>query len=156
MKLNKEFYYHLDKRKIEINMNRNPIPMEKFMSFLTIPVIKITNHLGSSTGWTKFENEQHGLIIKGGVCDGGHWLHDLQFGKNLHNPYNNYVSPFYIFDVLTNEGKAFFVNYYKKEITELLNKEKVQVSQLTKELKERKDILFLINQEVKTLFSYDN
>ena len=113
MSLQKELYGKLDKRKIEINWNKNPVPMDKFMSFLTVPVTKITNHLGASTGWTKFENEEHKLIIKGGICDGGHWLHDLQFGRNINNGYNNYVNPLEMMEVLNDEGKRFFVNKIK-------------------------------------------
>lgn len=156
MELNKEFYYHLDMKKIEINWNKNPIPMEKFLSFLTIPVLKSTDHLGYSNGWTRFYNDEFNLSVKGGVCDGGHWLHDLQFGHKLHNPYNNYVSPFYLFEVFTDEGKVFFVNYYKKEIKELMNKQKAKVKQLNAKLKEEKILEQKINLEVKKLFDYEN
>lgn len=153
MNINKEFYYHLDKKKIEINWNKNPIPMKLFMSFLKVPVCKINNHLGSSTGWTKFENEEYNLIIKGGICDGGHWLHDLQYGNKLHNTYNNYVNPFYIFDILTDEGKRFFVDYYKKEIKELLKKQQDKVISISEEMKKQKELLSKIKEETKNLFS---
>lgn len=154
--LNKNFYYHLDMKKIEINLNKNPIPMEKFLSFLTITVVRSTDHLGASNGWTKYRNEEHKLIVGGGVCDGGHWLHDLQFGNKLHNPYNNYVNPFYLFDILNDEGKSFFVNYYKKEINELLSKQKSKVKNLSSELKEEKELQSKMSKEVEKLFCYEN
>lgn len=153
MELNKEFYRHLDMKKIEINWNKNPVPMEKFLSFLTIPVLKSTDHLGYSNGWTRFYNDEFNLSAKGGVCDGGHWLHDLQFGNKLHNPYNNYVNPFYLFDILTEEGKKFFVEYYKNEIIQLQRKQKEKVSHIKQSLKEEKELESKINNEVKKLLS---
>jgi hypothetical protein len=54
------------------------------------------------------------------------------YGKNLDNPYNNFVNPFYIFDILNEDGKKFFLEYYAEDINIILKltdgKAKVAVS----------------------------
>ena len=121
MNYKKELYDKLPIGKIEIAQNSDPIRMELFMSFLKVPVVKIKDNLGSSTGWTRYENEEIGLVIKGGRVRGVEYLDSIQYKKNPSNTYNNYVNPFFIFDVLTNEGRKFFANYYKNEILKIIN-----------------------------------
>lgn len=121
MNYKKELYDKLDSSKIEIAQNKNPIRMELFMSFLKVPVVKIKDCLGSSTGWTRYENEEIGLVICGGRVRGVEYLDSIQYKKNPSNKYNNYVNPFFIFDVLTNEGRKFFANYYETEILKIIS-----------------------------------
>lgn len=102
--------------KIKINWNKNPIPMDLFLSFLTIPTEISRNHLGSSNGWTKRFNTEHSLEISGGIVGGVNYLDSIIYRKNLHNPYNDYVNPFYLFEIMTDEGNRFFIDYYKEEI----------------------------------------
>lgn len=108
--------------KIEINWNKKPIRMDLFISFLTIPTEKSNDHLGSEMGWTKRFNTEHLLEIGGGIVRGVNYLNSIKYGKNLDNPYNNYVNPFYLFDIMTDEGKMFFINYYRDELVELKTK----------------------------------
>ena len=91
MELNEEFYRKLDKALIKISFNKNPIKMDLFFSFLKIDVVKIKDHLGSSTGWTRYENSEISLIITGGIVKGVNYLDHIEYGKNLENPYNNYL-----------------------------------------------------------------
>lgn len=120
--LKKEFYNKLPYDKIQINWNKNPIPMKLFLSFLTVSVKLTTDHLGYDTGWSQRVNEDLKLIVKGGSVDGVEYLDNIQYGTKLSNSYNNYVNPFYLFPILTHEGRMFFIDYYKDEIEKLFEK----------------------------------
>lgn len=121
MNYKKELYDKLDSSKIEIAQNINPIRMEQFMSFLKVPVVKIKDSLGSSTGWTRYENEEIGLVICGCSVRGVEYLDSIQYKKNPSNKYNNYVNPFFIFDLLSKDGRKFFANYYETEILKIIS-----------------------------------
>lgn len=114
-------------KKIEINWNKNPIPMNLFLSFLTIPTERITDHLGSDNGWTRRENKEYKLIIGGGITGGVNYLDSIQYGIKNQNPYNNYVNPFALFDVMNDEGRKFFIEYYKEDINSIIEKSKAQI-----------------------------
>lgn len=121
MNYKKELYDKLDSNKIGIAQNSDPIRMELFMSFLKVPVVKIKDILGSSTGWTRYDNEENGLVICGCRICGVEYLDSIQYKKNTSNIYNNYVNPFFIFDLLTNDGRKFFANYYETEILKIIS-----------------------------------
>lgn len=111
--------------KIKINWNERPIKMELFLSFLTIPIEIRKGHLGESTGWTQRVNKDLPLIIRGGKMRGGEYLDSIQYKEKLQNPYNNYVNPLYLWDIFTDEGKAFFLKYYEDDIAKVI-KEKAR------------------------------
>ena len=119
----KEFIKAFDKNKIKISFNKSPIKMGKFLSFLTVDVERSIKHLGCDNGWTKLCGD-NGLEIKGGILTLGVWpshksveyLNSLKYGSNLDNPYNNFVNPFHLFPIMTDEGKKFFIDYYSEEI----------------------------------------
>jgi len=149
--IKKEFYCKLKDDKIKINWNKNPIRMDVFLSFLTIPVEIIIDHLGSNTGWTKRENKEAALIVGGGILNGVEYLDSLQFGAKLSNAYNNYVNPFFIFGVMTKQGKSFFLDYYKDEILEIVERNKQSVVFFERRLQEQKDCLDEIQNEIQSL-----
>ncbi len=121
MNLQKELYEQLPHDKVKINWNKNPVKMDLFLSFLTVPLVKSTDHLGACTGWTLRKNESLKLEISGGIVGGaGEYLENIKFGTKLQNPYNNNVNPFYIFDILNDEGKAFFIDYYRSDIDKVV------------------------------------
>lgn len=151
--LKKEFYNKLKREKINMNWNKNPIKMSIFLSFLTVDVDIISNHLGSDMGWTKRENKSIGLIISGGCVNNEEYLDSLQFGEKLSNQYNNYVNPFYIFEILTDAGKSFFVEYYKDEINAIIKQQNESVSFYELKLSEEKALMLDIQNEVKKLTS---
>ena len=126
MYLLKEFYGKLPDDKIKIKWNKKPIKMDEFLSFLTVETIKSNDHLGHCNGWTKHKNKELKLFITGGIINGTEWLDSIQFGKNLANPYNNYVNPFYLYEIMSKDGLDFFLEYYEdeisKRISELSNK----------------------------------
>lgn len=153
MNLQKEFYKKLDSDKIKINWNKNPIKMNLFLSFLKIDVQRCKNFLGSSTGWTKLINNEYNLIIGGGIIKSIEYLDNLQFGAKLDNIYNNYVNPFYLFNVLSNDGKIFFVAYYKDEIYNILKKSDQEVKDLRQQLKKTKKLNDQLHAEATRLFS---
>ena len=137
----------LSSNKTNINWNKNPIDMDLFLYFLNVEVFPQTKFLGSSTGWTQYQGDNN-LIITGGRIGSKHYLDSIQYGKNLDNPYNNYVNPFYLFDIMNQEGKKFFLKYYKDDIDALLNKNE-------EKLKYQKEILKKIkidNSEEKEFF----
>lgn len=152
MNYKKELYDKLDSNKIEIANNSDPIRMELFMSFLKVPVVKIKDHLGSRNGWTRYENEEIGLIIGGGIVFGVEYLDDIQYTKNPSNKYNNYVNPFFIFDLLTNDGRNFFANYYKNEILKIISDTKSALESATKNAITLNDLYDGIVKETNEIF----
>ena len=136
--LNENFYKKLSYDKIKINWNKNPVEMKRFLSFLKVEVERNKDYYGRYTGWTQMYNKGINLIIGGGIVGGVELLNDLQYGKNLDNQYNNYVSPFFLFNIMTEEGKLFFVNYYKEEIDALVNEWKEDVVFTEKSLIKKK------------------
>lgn len=152
--LKKEFYSKLKNDKIKINWNKNPIKMDVFLSFLTVDVEIIREHLGSDTGWTKRQNKSLGLIVSGGCVNGVEYLDHLQLGEKLSNPYNNYVNPFYLFDILKKEGKAFFVDYYRDEIAAIVESNEKRIAFQERQLEEQKTLLSNIQIEIEKLNTY--
>ena len=136
-----EFIKPFDKDKIKISFNKSPIEMEKFLSFLTVDTERSIKHFGSDNGWTLLLGCD-GLEIHGGKIALGKWpnqrtveyLDSLRYGKNLDNPYNNFVNPFYLFPIMTDEGKKFFLNYYGKEIKAELESAKSKALHATNKL----------------------
>ncbi len=126
----RRFYSQLDCDKIKINWNKNPIQMKLFLSFLTVETYKQREFLGSCTGWTQYTGDNN-LIINGGIVSGIEYLENLIYGKNLDNQYNNYVNPFYLFPIMTDDGKKFFLDYYSKEIEALKNEasKKIEIAE---------------------------
>ena len=150
-RLKKEFYNKLDMDKIKINWNKNPIKMKDFLSWLTVPVEKSNDHLGACSGWTMYENKTLNLIVGGGIVNGVEYLDSLQYGSKLSNPYNNYVNPFYLFDILTKEGRKFFMDYYAEDSYVAIGKVKDRIRYLEKELLAKKDLYDEIDAEIKRL-----
>lgn len=141
MKLKEEFYKKLNGDKIKINWNKNPIEMKLFLSFLTVEVKRSQDHLGSDNGWTQLKNDELKLVIGGGIVNGKEYLDYLKFGTNLDNRYNNFVNPFFIFEILTREGQAFFVEYYNDEITKLVELNSSILLSLESQVEKQKQLL---------------
>lgn len=138
--INKDFYKKLDYDKIKINWNKNPIKMDLFLSFLLVDVTKSKDHLGCSTGWTLYENNEKALYISGGIVQRIEYLDSIQYGKKLQNIYNDYINPFYLFEIFNNEGKQFFINYYKKDILSLVERQKNKLKELQNKIEIEKGI----------------
>lgn len=151
MDINKIFYKKLSKDKIRPGFNKNPIRVSLFVSFLTVPVTRSTDHLGSGNGWTLLVNEEHNLKIKGGISDGGDWLYSIQYGNRLDNQYNNYVNPFYLFDIMNSEGKKFFMNYYREDIEKLIDLNIGVIEGLNRKIEEKESELKLIRSELERI-----
>jgi hypothetical protein len=109
----------LPQDKIEINWNKKPVRMDLFLSFLTNELTRSSEHLGHCNGWTRLFGDDD-LEVGGGMVGGVEYLDTLQYRRKLENPYNNYVSPFSLFEIMTTEGKQFFLDYYSTEIQEQL------------------------------------
>ncbi len=147
------FYDKLRGDKINISWNKNLIRMDLFLSFLTVQVERSYDHLGSCTGWTQLYNKERQLLIKGGLVGGVEYLDSLQYGIKLSNPYNNYVSPFYMFDILTKKGHAFFLDYYAEDIDNILSTEKDGIAIRERNLLSAKEIVQDIEKEIELLKS---
>ncbi len=148
--MNAELFKKFPNRKIEINRTKNPIRMSLFLSFFNGIDFEISrDHLGSSNGWTRTFNNEHKIIITGGIADGVEWLDNIQYGTKLANSFNNYVNPFFLFDLFNEEGKEFFIDYYKDEINELIEDSIRGIKYSEKEIEGyRKNIIEL--EELKT------
>jgi len=141
------FYDKLDMDKIKINWNEKPIKMEIFLSFLLIKVNKTYDHLGSDNGWTCYKNDYINLKVGGGIVNGIEYLDRIKFRKILSNPYNNYVNPFYLFDIMNEKGKSFFYDYYKNDIIKIIEEQKYKIEILEKNIIEEKQLLSLFKKE---------
>lgn len=112
--------------KIKISWNKRPIKMDLFLSFLTADVERTFDHYGADNRWTQLLGDNN-LAIKGGKVTVGKWpdhkeielLDSLSYKKNLDNPYNNFVNPFYLFEIMNQEGKDFFLEYYHDDIEKI-------------------------------------
>lgn len=142
MSSNVEIYNLLKYKKIEFNWNKHPIKIEDFLNMITIPVESNTECLGYYNGWRSYENKDHNLIIRGGIVSGhGCLLESIQYGKNLNNPYNNYVNPFLLNHILSNDGHNFFIEYYKDDIMKLIEEKEGAVDFHAKKLASEKETL---------------
>lgn len=130
------FKKELSDEKIKMNWNKNPIHMETFLRFLTIDIEQSKNHFGSERGWTLYFNESHKLEIVGGIVNGTEYLDHIKYGEKLANRYNNFVNPFYLFEIINDEGKKFFLDYYKDEINALLLKKQNDIDLKLNQIKE--------------------
>lgn len=140
--IHSEFYKKLDCDKLQMNQNKNPIEIKLFLSFLTVVVEESHDHLGSCTGWTLYKNDLEKLYISGGKVNGTEYLNNVMRGIKLQNNYNNYVNPFYLFDILTDEGKQFFANYYRQDILQLVEKQNKIVRALLEKTELEKSIYY--------------
>jgi len=129
----KKFYSQLPKDKTKINWNKKPIPMKLFLSFLTVETKKETEFLGSCTGWTQYTGENN-LVITGGIVNRTEYLDSILYGKNLDNPYNNFVNPFYLFEIMDKDGKKFFLDYYADDIAKLKDTAENEIKQACEQL----------------------
>jgi len=117
----KEFFRQLSWKKIEMHQHKGKITIPLFLSFLTVETERNETCLGSSNGWTQHRGP-NGLIVSGGFVGGVELLNSVQYGTNLDNGYNNFVNPFYLFEIMTEEGRAFFLELYREDILDLMHK----------------------------------
>ena len=137
-----DIFNKLSDNKINTNFNNKPIEMKLFLSFLKVDV-KRSDIFGYGYGWTILENNEINLKIRGALFDGKEWLESLQFGTKLQNKYDNYVNPFYLLDILTEEGVKFFLDYYKEDIDEIILSQKNSIGYLERCLIEEKEQLLI-------------
>lgn len=117
-------YKHLKISTIQFAGCKNPIPMGKFLQFLTVKTKLSRKNLGNCNGWRERYNESENLVIIGRVMRGVEYLHAIEFGEKLQSPYSNYVN---LFPLMTSEGKAFFKEHYSDEIKNLIKGAKENV-----------------------------
>jgi len=69
----------------------------------------------------------------------------------MHNPYNNYVNPFFLFNLLNKEGKKFFVGYYADDIDDILEKSRNSIMELKQMVANSQEIYSTVLEEVEEL-----
>jgi hypothetical protein len=128
--------------KIKMNWNKNPITVDTLLGFLTVKLEESRTHGGYDMGWTRY-NGPDGLIITGGMITHRlsptefkrvNYLNTIQYKCKLHNIYNNYVNPFFLFEIMNDEGKQFFINYYKEDIEKEIDSMKAKIEETEKSL----------------------
>lgn len=111
------------------------VKISTMLSFLTVDTFREGDWLGKENGWTRILGP-NGLEIGGAVVGDEEYYNSLQYGKNLHNPYNNYVNPFYIFEIMNDDGRKFFLNLYKDDINRAIAKAREKAAEANKYLEE--------------------
>jgi len=149
--LKESFYNKLKDNKIKINWNKKPIRMDLFISFLNVELIRSNDHLGSNNGWTRLENESIKLEIGGGIVNGIEYLDNIKYGEKLSNVYNNFVNPFYLFEIMNNDGQNFFIDYYKEDIDKIVKSFEDKKSNAERNLIQARKELIDIKAEVEFL-----
>jgi hypothetical protein len=149
--LKDSFYNKLKYDKIKMNWNKNPIRMDLFISFLNVELIRSNDHLGSNNGWTKLQNDYIKLYVGGGIVNGIEYLDTLKYGEKLSNVYNNFVNPFYLFEIMTIEGQKFFIDYYKEDIDKIVKSFEDKKANAEWNLKQARKELIDIKAEVEFL-----
>lgn len=144
----KQIIEKLSNDKIKISQNKNPIKIEAFLKFLNVEVQISTNNLGFNNGWRERKGDNN-LLIFSGIIDGVEYLDSIQYGDKLANPWNNFINPFYLFDILNNNGKKFFIDYYQTDINKILNKYEEKLRMANKELEEIKSSINDIYMEAR-------
>lgn len=151
IQLDKKLIENLPNDKIEITHNKQPIKMQAFLGFLTVPVEIAKGFLGEDMGWTRRENKELKLIITGGCVAGVEFLDRLEYGHKLQNPYNNFVNPFYLWNILSGDGKAFFLHYYRAEIAEIVQAADKEIVVAERKLAKAKSQKMAISSELLNL-----
>lgn len=149
-----EFYRKMPQDKYRINSNNKLIRMDEFISFLpNVTLERSRNHLGSDNGWTKLINKDISLEISGGIYNRVEWVDNIKYGNRLDNPYNDYVNPLYLWEIMSPEGRIFFLNYYKDEIDKYLKTMGEKVMGCKERLKESKANLSAVTSEIGKLYA---
>lgn len=112
-----------------INKTGGVIRMDVFKSFLTVDT-KACDGLGSDNGWSYYENNTGILIIQGGYYKGVEWLDNIRYGNRLQNPYNNFVNLFGVWDILSEEGRKFVIDYYESDLKKALDSKQKEIETL--------------------------
>lgn len=111
------------------------IPIDVFLSWLTVPVKKVET---SCFGWSTWKGD-NGLCIKSDfVANGTECVDSIYYGNRILSSASNAVNAFCIFDILNDEGKAFFKNFYKDAIAKQIAKLDEQAKKAQQELEETK------------------
>lgn len=112
-----------------INSTGGVIRMDVFKPFITVET-KPCDGLGSDNGWSYYENNTGTLIIQGGCYKGVGWLDNIRYGKRLQNPYNNFVNLFGVWDILSEEGQKFVIDYYESDLRKALDSKREEIETL--------------------------
>lgn len=152
-RMDMNFLKEIDTGKIKINSGR-PVKMGLFLSFLTVKTWRQEGDFsGSDCGWTEIFGD-NGLIIRGGIVRDVEYLHSIQYGKNLGNPYNNFVNPFYIFDIMNVAGKRFFLDFYRDDIIGKISEERIKAKRVNDLLRDRITFWENMGMEINESTSY--
>ena len=140
-----KIFQHIDAGGFKFKSKR--IELDLFLSFLEVPVI----HL--KTGRRNEHHNRHFVLIneKNGLHIGGlrvfsygeapsTFLDSIQYEKARSSPWNCYTNPFGIFDLMTNEGKEFFAEYYEPEIKAFFVEQNKKIQVLESEIGQHKEV----------------
>lgn len=128
----------LDNDKVDFR-GSSKIKMRKFLSFLNVEVVQVEKgFIGCDNGWTQYVGDDC-LIIKGGKVFelGGEYLSSIEYGKNLTNPWNNYVNVLCLWEILNQEGQKWALEVYQDDIDKIINGEKSKASMILEAAKEK-------------------
>ena len=121
---------------------------DKFKSFFDNVAFTLVD---SSMGWSKWKSNCETLYVGTASFDGGCWLHAVQHKSKANNQYNNYVNAIAYWDRLNENGKNFFLEFYKEEIFTLKCNLNFKISNLQSQIKYLRKQLLDIDTEIDNL-----
>lgn len=99
-------------------------------------------------GWIEYQSVCGQLFVSTASFDGGNWLRHVRHRDKANNVYNNFVNAFAYWDLMNENGKAFWLNYYSGEIALLKAGINGKIGDFKAKIKNLEIDLIDINNEV--------
>lgn len=148
-----EFYLYRYLDFTNLYKRKNPIKMSDFLSYLTVPYEKRPHWSGDRLS-TLYVNEEHKLRINGVIISGVEYLNHITYKSGMEGGISNMVNPFYIFHILSDEGKRVVSSHYKEDLKKVVEQKVSEVQLKQTSLDKSKYILSLIEAEMETLTNH--
>lgn len=96
------------------NYRKKEITFDMFKSFM-VDGISFTQTNDGFMGWGDHVSSCGTLWVHTASFDGGCFIDNVRHTTKANNPYNNYVNAIAYWDLLNDNGKAFFMEFYKPD-----------------------------------------
>lgn len=73
----------------------------------------------SYMGWGTFDSDCGTLVVHTASFDGGCYLDNVRHTSKANNPYNNFVNAIAYWNMLNENGRKFFLDFYREDILKI-------------------------------------